>query len=213
MERPSLAIVIPAFNEAKTIGAIVESLLIHGTVIVVDDGSDDDTAMIAKHAGAFVVQHPYNIGYDGALNSGFEKAITLKSEVIMTFDADGQHSVSVIDDYISEIECGADVVVGIRNRKARFSESIFSFISAKLWNINDPQCGMKAYRCEVFKRLGHFDSYGSIGTELCIFAAKNNFKIAQVQFEVAERIDDPRFGDFWGANWKIFRAIILGVVR
>ena len=72
---------------------------------------------------------------------------------------------------------------------------------------------MKAYRCEVFKRLGHFDSYGSIGTELCIFAAKNNFKIAQVQFEVAERIDEPRFGDFWGANWKIFRAIILGVVR
>ena len=55
MERPSLAIVIPAFNEAKTIGAIVESLLIHGTVIVVDDGSDDDTATIAKHAGAFVV--------------------------------------------------------------------------------------------------------------------------------------------------------------
>jgi hypothetical protein len=139
--------------------------------------------------------------------------MSLECDVIMTFDADGQHSVSVVDDYLSEIESGADVVVGIRNRRARFSESIFSFISKKLWNINDPQCGMKAYRCQVVKCLGHFDSYGSIGTELCIFAAKNNFKIAQVQFKAQERIDEPRFGNFWGANWKIFRAAILGIVR
>tara|TARA_B110001469_G_C9440306_1_gene223071 strand:+ start:21 stop:662 length:642 start_codon:yes stop_codon:yes gene_type:complete len=213
MERSSLAIVIPAFNEAKTIGAIVESLSIYGTVIVVDDGSSDDTAEIAKDAGATVVQHRYNRGYDGALNSGFEKSISLGSKVIITFDADGQHPVSLIDDFLLEIERGADVVVGIRNRRARLSEVIFSFISTKLWNINDPQCGMKAYRCEVYKRLGHFDSYGSIGTELCIFAAKQNFQITQVQFEVSERVDEPRFGNFWNANWKIFRAIILGVLR
>lgn len=213
MARPKVAIVIPAFNEEKTIGTIVESVLTHGAAIVVDDGSDDDTAKIAKAAGAEVVRHRYNRGYDGALNSGFEKAITLGSEIIITFDADGQHSVSLINNYLTEIYNGADVVVGIRNRRARLSEVIFSWISTKLWNINDPQCGMKAYRSEVYRRLGHFDSYGSIGTELCIFAAKNNFQIAQVPFEIKERVDQPRFGGFWGANWKIFRAIALGVLR
>ena len=213
MARPKLAIVIPALNEEKTIGTIVESLLIHGAAIVVDDGSGDDTAKVAEDAGAVVVRHGYNLGYDGALNSGFEKAISLGCEVIITFDADGQHSVALIDDYLSAIAHGADVVVGIRNRRARLSEVIFSWISTKLWNIKDPQCGMKAYRSEVYRRLGHFDSYGSIGTELCIFAAKNNFEIAQVPFEVNERVDEPRFGGFWGANWKVFRAIALGILK
>jgi len=213
VERSKIAIVIPAFNEEKTIGTIVESVLIHGRAIVVDDGSADATAKIAKAAGAVVVQHRYNLGYDGALNSGFEKAISLGSEIIITFDADGQHSASLIHDYLTEIDNGADVVVGIRNRRVRLSETIFSWISTKLWSIKDPQCGMKAYRSEVYKRLGHFDSYGSIGTELCIFAAKNNFQVAQVPFEINERVDEPRFGGFWDANWKIFRAIALGILR
>ena len=213
MARPKLAIVIPALNEEKTIGTIVESILIHGIAIVVDDGSDDNTAKVAEDAGAIVVPHRYNLGYDSALNSGFEKAISLGCEVILTFDADGQHSVALINNYLSEIDRGADVVVGIRNRRARLSEVIFSWISTKLWNIKDPQCGMKAYRSEVYKRLGHFDSYGSIGTELCIFAAKNNFEIAQVPFEVNERVDEPRFGNFLGANWKVFRAIVLAIVK
>ena len=213
MARPKLTIVIPAFNEEKTIGAVVQSLRVHGVVIVVDDGSDDSTASVAKGAGAVVVQHRYNSGYDCALNSGFEKAIFLDSEIVITFDADGQHPVSRIDDYLMEINNGADVVVGIRNRSARLSEVIFSWISTKLWNIKDPQCGMKAYRSEVYKSLGHFDSYNSIGTELCIFAAKNNFKITQISLEVNERLDKPRFGHFWGANWKIFRAIAFAILK
>jgi glycosyltransferase involved in cell wall biosynthesis len=213
VERLKLAIVIPALNEENTIGTIVESILTHGIAIVVDDGSCDNTAKVAKDAGAIVVRHPYNLGYDGALNSGFEKAISMSCDVILTFDADGQHSVALIDDFLSEIDRGADVVVGIRNRRARLSEIIFSWISTKLWNIKDPQCGMKAYRSSVYNRLGYFDSYGSIGTELCIFAAKNNFEIAQVPFEVNERVDNPRFGSFWGANWKVLRAIILGILK
>ena len=213
MERLKLAIVIPALNEENTIGTIVESILTHGIAIVVDDGSCDNTAKVAKDAGAIVVRHPYNLGYDGALNSGFEKAISMSCDVILTFDADGQHSVALIDDFLSEIDRGADVVVGIRNRRARLSEIIFSWISTKLWNIKDPQCGMKAYRSSVYNRLGYFDSYGSIGTELCIFAAKNNFEIAQVPFEVNERVDEPRFGGSLSANWKVFRAIAFGILK
>lgn len=213
MARSKLAIVIPAYNEQKTIGVVVESLVNYGIVIVVDDGSEDDTSNIAHKNGAIVVKHNINQGYDKALNSGFKRASTLGSKIIITFDADGQHSASMIDNYLLEIEKGADVVVGIRNRKARFSETFFSYISSQLWNIDDPLCGMKAYRSCVYEKLGHFDSYGSIGTELCIFAAKYNFQIAQILFEVDERTDSPRFGTFWRANWKIFRALVIGVLK
>ena len=213
MARPKLIVVIPAYNEEKTIRNVVNEVVCYGIVIVVDDGSMDDTARIAAVAGAVVVRHTLNCGYDSALNSGFEKARLLDSEIILTFDADGQHSASMIEDFVTAIDDGADVVIGIRNRTGRFSECVFSWITTKLWGIKDPQCGMKAYRSEVYQKLGYFDSYNSIGTELCIFAAKQKFKITQIPFQVKERVDKPRFGRVLNANWKIFRAAALGVLK
>ena len=213
MARPKLSIVIPAYNEEKTIGNVINEVVGYGIVIVVDDGSMDDTARIATATGAVVVRHTVNSGYDCTLNTGFEKARLLDSEIILTFDADGQHSALLIEDFVTAIDDGADVVIGIRNKTARFAESVFSSIATKLWGIKDPLCGMKAYRSEVHQELGHFDSYNSIGTELCIFAAKQKFEIAQIPFEVIERVDKPRFGRVLNANWKIFRAAILGVLK
>jgi hypothetical protein len=59
--------------------------------------------------------------------------------------------------------------------------------------------------------LGHFDSYGSIGTELAIYAAKKNYRLGQVPFIVRERKDQPRFGRVLVANYKIFRALVLSI--
>ena len=213
MARPKLAIVIPAFNEEKTISNVVNEVIHHGIPIVVDDGSTDDTTRIATEAGATVVTHIQNRGYDCALNSGFEKALLLNTQIIMTFDADGQHSASLIKDFIVAMDDGADVVIGIRNRRERFTETFFSWISTRLWAIKDPLCGMKAYRSEVYQMLGYFDSYSSIGTELCIFAAKRNFRITEILFDVKERFDKPRMGSVFSANWKIFRALVLGVLK
>ena len=213
MARPKLIVVIPAFNEEKTIRNVVNEVAYYGVVVVVDDGSTDDTGRIAAESGAVVVQHTVNCGYDCALNSGFEKAKLLDGEIILTFDADGQHSASLIEDFVTAIDDGADVVIGIRDRTGRIAESIFSWITSKLWGIKDPQCGMKAYRSEVYQKLGHFDSYNSIGTELCIFAAKQKFVINQIPFQVQERVDKPRFGRVLSANWKIFRAAVLGMLR
>jgi glycosyltransferase involved in cell wall biosynthesis len=213
MTSPKLAVVIPALNEEKTVGAVIAKVMRHGVTIVVDDGSDDNTATISRDSGAIVVQHGSTLGYDSALNTGFKKAISLGCDVILTFDADGQHPDEIIDIYLSEIKKGADVVIGIRDRRARISEVLFSFISNKLWNIKDPLCGLKAYRQEVYHLLGHFDSYGSIGTELCIFAAQNKFKISQIPLKVHQRADNPRLGNIWRANWKIFRAMAKGMLK
>ncbi len=213
MARSELAIIIPAFNEEKTIEKIVRQVISYGVPIVVNDGSKDKTALIANEAGALVVNHHENRGYDSALNSGFERAYKLGFDIILTFDADGQHSPSMINDFLNEIKKGADLVIGIRNRKARLTEIFFSWISQRLWGISDPQCGMKAYRKEVYEALGYFDSYNSIGTELSIFAVKNNFTLKEVPFLVNERQDKPRFGSMISANLKIFRAIFLGILK
>ncbi len=213
MARPKLAVVIPAFNEEKTISNVVNEVIHHGIPIVVDDGSTDDTTRIATEAGATVVSHIQNRGYDYALNSGFEKARLLNTQIIMTFDADGQHSASLIEDFIVAMDDGADVVIGIRNRRERFTETFFALISTRLWAIKDPLCGMKAYRSEVYQMLGYFDSYSSIGTELCIFASKKNFRITEIPFDVKERFDKPRMGSVLSANWKILRALVLGVLK
>lgn len=212
MERHRVGIVIPAFNEAATIGEVVAGASKYGIAIVIDDGSSDATALFARAEGASVAQHDTNYGYDRALNSGFILASKLGCEYVVTMDADGQHDPIILPSFINALENGADVVIGIRDRRQRVAEVIFAWISSLKWGIHDPLCGMKAYRIEVYKKLGHFDSYDSIGTELAIYAAKNNKRIVQLPIKTRKRVDEPRFFKKYSANVLILRALWLACV-
>lgn len=209
MDRSRIAVVIPALNESTTIARVVGVACRYGIPIVIDDGSVDNTAALAKQAGAVVVSHEDNRGYDAALNSGFKKAAELGVDVIITVDADGQHDPSLIQKFIQSIEAGADIVVGIRSRRQRLAENLFAFYANIRYGIEDPLCGMKAYRASVYEALGHFDSFGSIGTELAIFAVKKGFRLDHVPFTVREREDQSRFGQIFSGNYKIIRAMLL----
>ncbi len=213
MDRSRIGIVIPALNESVTIRDIVEAARIYGVPIVVDDGSTDDTAKLAIKAGAVVVSHAKNRGYDFALNTGFQKAAELGCEVIVTVDADGQHNPSLIHKFIGAIDAGADIVVGIRTRRQRIAEHLFALYTQFRFGIKDPLCGMKAYRTVIYNALGHFDSYGSIGTELTIFGAMNRYQISQITFDVRERKGQSRFGSIVLGNYKIIRAMVLSIWR
>ncbi|MBU2538878.1 MAG: glycosyltransferase family 2 protein [Proteobacteria bacterium] len=207
MERHRIGIVIPALNEAATIGWVVSNVLPYGVPIVVDDGSRDETGEAASSLGASVVRHPANRGYDQALNSGFSHAEALGCEYVITMDADGQHDPTILHEFIQALDNGADVVIGVRDRHQRLAEYIFAWVAAKKWGISDPLCGMKAYRINIYKELGHFDSYDSIGTELALYAAKNGKHIAQLPVKTRERIDAPRFGRRFSANRRILYAL------
>ncbi len=213
MDRSRLGIVIPALNESATISGVVEAAARYGVPIVVDDGSTDDTARLAKQAGAVVVSHERNRGYDAALDSGFRKAAELGSDCIITLDADGQHDPSLIQQFIAEIDAGAEIVVGIRSSRQRLAEHLFAGYARLRFGIEDPLCGMKAYRRAVYQALGHFDSYGSIGTELTMFAARRGYRLAQVPFDVRERLGQSRFGPVVMGNYKIIRALVLSLWR
>jgi glycosyltransferase involved in cell wall biosynthesis len=97
VSRAQVFVVIPAFNEGPVIGRVVGEVKRAGyPVVVVDDGSKDGTAGEACAAGAAVVSHPFNLGQGAALQTGIDYALAQAAEVIVTFDADGQHRVSDI---------------------------------------------------------------------------------------------------------------------
>jgi glycosyltransferase involved in cell wall biosynthesis len=212
MERLRVAIVIPAFNEELTIGSVVEKLIKRASPLVIDDGSTDRTSKRAEASGALVLRHQKNQGYEAALNSGFAYAAKLNYEVIVTMDADGQHNPDALSDFLQEIESGADVVVGYRPKCQRLAEQIFAWYALRRWSLRDPLCGMKAYRTSVYRKLGHFDSYRSVGTELAIYGAKTGARISQVPVSISDRNGAPRFDRCFRANLRILRALLIGAI-
>jgi glycosyltransferase involved in cell wall biosynthesis len=209
MDRSRIAVVIPALNEARTIAAVVAAVSACGRAIVVDDGSSDDTAELARRAGADVVSHPRNLGYDDALNSGFAHADALGCEYAVTCDADGQHNLQQIAEFIALLDEGHDLVLGVRDRRPRVSEQLFAFVARRLWGLSDPMCGMKAYRMSLYRRWRCFDSVRSIGSELAIRGAAAGVRVVERRTVVRDRADAPRIGNSLKANFRILRAMCM----
>lgn len=207
MDRSQVAIIIPAYNEAATIDKVITSVLPYGTPIVVNDCSTDNTAIIAELAGALVVNHTINQGYDGALNSGFFEANRLSCLYAITFDADGQHHAELLEKFLSKLENGYDLVLGVRPNFARIAERLFAQYAKIRFGISDPLCGMKGYNMKLYQALGHFDSCKSIGTELAFYAVKNKKLFTQISVPISARIGASRFGQRLRGNLKIFRAM------
>jgi glycosyltransferase involved in cell wall biosynthesis len=213
MNRTEIGIIIPAFNEEKTIAEVVNSVKKHGITIVVNDCSTDRTAPLAEDSGAVVTSHESNLGYDQALNTGFRKAYDLGCKFVITFDADGQHSSKIIEQFLALYGEGVELVLGTRPKPARYSEYLFAAFTKIRFKIKDPLCGMKGYSIGIYLDLGHFDSYSSIGTELAFFALKNKCRYQEIPISINAREDKPRFHSTFRANVKIFRSLIYSVFK
>ena len=107
---------IPAFNEEKNIaGILIKLKKISQHIVVCDDGSNDLTAEISEELGAVVIKHKKNLGYGAAIKSIFLKSQEINADVLITFDADGQHRIEDIDKVLEPIKDNtADVVIGSR---------------------------------------------------------------------------------------------------
>jgi glycosyltransferase involved in cell wall biosynthesis len=195
MSAERIAIVIPALNEAATIARIVEGVRRYASdVVVVDDGSSDATAAEAEHAGATVVRHTVNQGYDASLNDGFAEAVRRGADIVVSFDADGEHRAEDIPRIVTPITSGAaDLVAAQRQHAGSFAEMVFALYTTTVWGIRDPLCGFKAYQRRVYERFGRFDSLRSIGTELMLRAVHAGFRLDSVPIERRVRADVSRF--------------------
>ncbi len=208
MERHKNVAIIPAYNEADSIGRVVNGLIERVAVIVVDDGSSDDTARIAEAAGATVIRHQKNYGYDQALASGFEGAASGGYDFFITFDADGQHDAQLIDEYIRLRKKNYGLVLGVRPKTARLAEAVFGLVSYFCCGVRDPLCGMKGYGQEVYEILGYDPSMRSIGTSLALSGVRRGFLWVEVPIPIHEREGQPRFGKVIRANIQILSAMI-----
>jgi glycosyltransferase involved in cell wall biosynthesis len=213
VERSDIAVVIPAFNEAGSIAAVVSGLVSRATVIVVDDASQDETAECARAAGAIVLRNERNLGYDGALDAGFDAASRAGCRFVVTMDADGQHSPQMLDAFARDLKAGATLVIGQRDEPARLSERLFSWYTRVRFGIRDPLCGMKGYDINLYRERGHFDARNSIGTELMLYGLRTcRRSTTTIRVPIAPRLTgQPRFAGVWRANYRIIRALALGI--
>jgi len=188
---------IPAFNEEKNIASIITKLMgITDTIIVCNDGSSDLTSEIAEKMGAVVINHEKNLGYGGAIRSIFFKAKEMNGDVLVTFDADGQHRVEDIKTVIEPIiNQEADLVIGSRfldesEKEVPQYRKVGIKVITKITNISikkqltDSQSGFRAYSKQVINELNPSELGMGISTEILIKASSKNFKILEVPIKI-----------------------------
>ena len=206
-------VIIPAFNEEKTIGKVVKSVLEYvPNVLVADDGSYDNTSLIAQKAGAEVIQSSKNLGYDGILELGFQYALNNGATILISMDADGQHPPEVIKDMIRLVQIkDFDIVIGIRKNLPRVSERIFAFLTNIRFSINDITCGMKCYKASLYKKYKFKKDFNSIGTYLTLISLKKKYYVEKINIEIKSREDISRYGININSELKIIYSILRSI--
>ena len=188
---------IPAFNEEKNIAKMIVKLKkIYDEIIVCNDGSTDLTGEIAENLGAIVINHKQNLGYGAGINSIIKKSKEIGTDILVTFDADGQHKVEDVKKVIEPIKNGdADLVIGSRflsKTKEKIPEyrKIGINIITKVTNaglkkkITDSQSGFRAYSKDLISKLDISDMGMGISTEILIKTNSLGFRIAEIPITI-----------------------------
>lgn len=193
-------IIIPAYNEASVIGEVISKLKSEVSrlggfeILVIDDGSSDNTLQEAKKAGAVVIRHPINRGLGGALGTGLIYAKNNQIQLAVTFDADGQHDAKDIKDIIKPIIKGkADVVIGsrtLRKNAIPLDRKLMIHLSNLLTNIfygvktGDSQSGMRAFSKKALKKLKVRTQGMEVSTEIFSEIRTHNLRLIEVPINV-----------------------------
>ncbi len=215
-----LCVLIPAYNEARTIGGIVREIKVLGLVVyVVDDGSGDRTAIIAEAEGAVVIKHEKNMGKGASLRDGCSSILKKDFDAVIIIDGDGQHEVKSIADFIKEMEAsGGDIVIGnrmldtgqmpyIRQKTNWFMSYLISKIIGQY--IPDTQCGYRLIKREVLENVRFDSSNFEIESELIIKAGWQGFKISSVPIKTVYKDEKSRINPI--VDTLRFMAFILKV--
>lgn len=201
--KQNLSVLIPSYNEARTIGHIVAELILKGFIVyVVDDGSSDDTARLAHAEGAVVVKHRKNMGKGASLREGFRHIVKKGFDAVIIMDGDGQHLASDIGNFMEKMDAtGADIVIGNRmldvssmpkERKYtnRFMSYLISLISGQ--RVPDSQCGYRLIKTEVLKKVTLEASNYEIESEMIIRASRAGFRIESVPIKTIYKGEKSR---------------------
>ncbi|MCD2201060.1 glycosyltransferase family 2 protein [Halobacterium sp. KA-4] len=189
--------VLPAYNEADTVGPVIEGTREHvEEVVVVVDGSSDGTADVAREHGATVVEHVFNTGVGGAVRTGYQYAIQHDYDFILQIDADGQHDPTYIPELLAEAP-DHDMVIASRYLNESFQDyplirklgiQFFTRVVNTLGgvNITDVTSGFRVYRVSALADILHSsDKHWAV--EQTLEAAKRGHRITEVSIEMPVR--------------------------
>jgi glycosyltransferase involved in cell wall biosynthesis len=193
---------IPAFNEEKTIAKVILRAKHHvDQVIVVDDGSDDDTGLIAKGLGAAVVRHDKNLGKGAAIRDCFAWARENGADVLLTMDADGQHDPAMIPFLVDALQKNeVDVVIGSRTvrpsdmpRYRWLGGRTLDFLTQVKVDgrLVDTQSGFRAYSRKAIENLVAAEYGIGVDSEIILHADKAGMRIVEVPIKVDYSGLDP----------------------
>lgn len=193
----ALSVVLPAKNEAKAVGGTVEKIraLCPGAeILVVDDGSTDDTGAVSEAAGATVIRQPYSMGNGAAIKAGARRA---RGQVIVFMDADGQHDPADIPRLLERLEQGFDMVVGARSNDSqasvgrgvanRFYNRLASWMVGQ--RVQDLTSGFRAVYADKFREFLHLLPNGfSYPTTTTMAFFRAGYAVAYEPIVAAKRI-------------------------
>lgn len=203
MKDPKILIIIPAFNEGENIKrtlAEVKALAFAVEVLVVNDGSADDTARVAKAAGVKVLSLPFNLGIGGAVQAGFQYALRENFDIAVQVDGDGQHDVAYVEKLIDPVLKGeADMAIGsrflppylsyrsslIRRIGIHFFAHLLSFLTGA--KVTDPTSGFRAFSKKLIKTFAADYPYDFPEPEAIILARHCNARILEVPVKMRKR--------------------------
>jgi len=186
-----IAAVIAAYNEQQHIAeVIIKTKKYVEHVIVVDDGSTDDTSIVAKEAGALVLTHSINLGKGSAVKTGCDFAEKKEFEKIILIDADGQHNPDEIPQFIQALQ-NHDVVFGFRKFNKtmpfllKFGNQVINLTTRLLYKMNmqDTQCGYRAMTMDSYQKIKWLAGDYSMESEMIANVGRSNLSFAEVPIQ------------------------------
>jgi glycosyltransferase involved in cell wall biosynthesis len=199
----SILVVIPAFNESANLTGVLDDVRMNipqADILVVNDGSTDQTPDIARNAGVMLLDIPYNIGYGGALQTGFRFATEYHYDHVVTIDGDAQHDPASATNLMMEMErSGADVVIGSRFLKGDYRMPVARRIGVWLFSrianlytgvqFTDPTSGFQLLSRKVFTYLSEGNNYPLDYPDVNIIMAmhKMHFTVTEAPVTMREK--------------------------
>ncbi|MDO5851420.1 MAG: glycosyltransferase family 2 protein [Methanobacteriaceae archaeon] len=193
--KKKIYIILPSYNEEKTLEEVVEELVLRGfNILIIDDGSSDNTSVIGQKLKnkyknvVFYYRHMINIGLGGAIKTGIKAGLEKGADILITFDADGQHNPDDLYNIYPPLQDDeADVVIGARNfqdmpTSRRYGNSLMNFVTFIFQghSVKDSQSGLRGFNRYAAESLNINSPQYGVSSEIIGEIKRKNFRFKEV---------------------------------